>query len=145
MKKMSELKDNLRGIKCERIKECFNFLKAQNRKPRIVETPTALFVRVTIDGKRYDYSGTTGAWTETQDRGRRGSWRESESVQDFYTKAVNMSNGIYPPTQAQAKYLSALVRRTGLRPHTNAFVSFTICANEIERLKKHYEKEAMAS
>lgn len=141
MKRMSQLKDNLRGIKCEGIKECFKLLKANKRRPRIVETPTALYIRVTIDGKKYDYSGTTGAWTLTQDRGRHGRWRQSESAQDFYDKAVLMSQGIYPPTNSQSRYLEDLVRRTGRKPHSKAFLSMKICANEIDRLKTILDKQ----
>jgi len=135
MKRMSELKDNLRGVKCDATKEAFNYLKAEKRRPRILEMPTARYIRVHIDGKKYDYSPTTGAWCPTSDRGRQGRWRESQSVEEFYLTAVNMSAGIYPPSQKQIDFLESLERFTGQDATPSAWADIKTCSEEIDRLK----------
>lgn len=136
MKRMSDLLDHIRGVKCSATKEAWAFLKKNKRKPYRLETPTARYIRVTIDGKKYDYSPTTGAWTPTADRGKQGRWRDSQSVEEFYWTAVNMSQGIYPPSQKQVDFLESLERYTGKDASPDAWADIKACSEEIDRLKK---------
>jgi len=141
MIKMRDLKDNIRGVKCDATKEAWAFLKINKRKPYLLETPTSRFIRVTLDGTKYDYSPTTGAWSPTADRGRRGRWRESQSVLEFYTAAARMSAGIWPPSQRQIDYLAGLESLTGQKSACSARHDIKVCSFEISRLKELRESK----
>lgn len=141
MKRMRDLKNNLRGVKCAATIEAFKFLKGKKRKPYLQEQPTCWIVRVTLDGRVYDYSPQTGAWSPTRDRGRRGRWRESSTVADFYAIAVRMSAGIWPPSQSQLDYLSVLESQTGLKAACTARHDIKACSFEIDRLKQLQESK----
>lgn len=137
---MSELKNSLSGITCEATIEAFEFLQSKKRKPYIVETPTANYIRVSIGGKRFDYSPTTGAWMPTKDRGRR-EWNEAESVSEFYSWAEKVASHIYPPTPNMQRYINALLSRTGEEMTPGALDSFKSAGNEISRLKEIEEQK----
>lgn len=136
MKRMSELKDNLQGVKCCATKEAFRYLVEQKRKPYIDLSPTVAMIRVQIDGHRYDYVPVTGKWSPTKNRGHHGTWRISATVEDFYKTAVNMSAGIYPPTQKQLDFLAELEMQTGQKADEDARTVARTCSDEIDRLRK---------
>lgn len=134
MKRMSELKADLRGIKCAATIEAFKYMKSQKRKPYIVQTPTANYIRVTVDGMRFDLSPTTGAWIPTRQRGNR-EWYEAGSPQEFYESALRVAAGVYPPTRKQVSYLKHLLDATGEEMTCGVFDDARQINYEIDRLK----------
>lgn len=139
MKRMCDLKDNLRGVRCDATKKAFRYLKKQGRKPYIDEpSPLVYYIRTQIDGQRYDYYPASGTWAPTKVRGKPGRWKDAVDAADFYEQACEVSaiRNSDEATDKQKAFIESLLEQTGAEPTEGATESKQGAIEEIERLLK---------
>src|SRR5690554_6688621 len=138
MKRMSDLKDNLRGVKCGATKEAFRYLKKKGRKPRIDEVAGIYYIRVQIDGQRYDYYPSSRSWAVTHRRGAEGVWKKADDHAHFYALAMERSaiRNSDEATDKQIAFLDSLLDETGEVESEGARDSKIAANEEISRLLK---------
>ena len=134
MKRITDLKDDIEGVKCEMTIFAFNYLKNIKKKPRLVKRNGVgdWSIRVRVAGRYFEYIALSGKFALTQKAGYR-EWSISGSVADFITRAELFAQRQYPPSPKQIKFCEDLAAKHNVEIDDDVFYSKDAAAEFISK------------